>query len=30
MNIVNFNACDDVMCLVLKLELRNDVNTLVL
>jgi len=28
MNIVNFNACDDVMCLGFKLELRNDVNIL--
>ncbi len=30
MNIVNFNTHDDAMCLVLKLELANKVNILVL
>ncbi len=30
MNIGNFSACDDAMCLTLRLELANDVNTLVL
>jgi hypothetical protein len=30
MNIVNFNACDNVMCLTFKLELANNVIILVL
>jgi len=30
MNIVNSSACDDAMCLALKLELANNVTTLVL
>jgi hypothetical protein len=30
MNIVNFSTHDDAMCLALKLELTNKINTLVL
>ncbi len=30
MDIANFNACDDAMCLAFKLKLTNDVSTLVL
>jgi hypothetical protein len=30
MDIANFNACDDAMCLAFKLEFTNDVSNLVL